>query len=94
MDSRFEITIVLSLILAIVTVVFAYRKKGKKQDPLFGNCDSFVDKVAAVVFSAFFVAWPHLYLAGFVEVGLLADLGINDWWLDYYPISTYNHIRF
>lgn len=55
MDSRFEITIVLSLILAIVTVVFAYRKKGKKQDPLFGNCDSFVDKVAAVVFSAFFV---------------------------------------
>ena len=55
MDSRFEITIVLSLILAILTVVFAYRKKSKKQDPLFGNCDSFVDKVAAVVFSAFYV---------------------------------------
>ena len=55
MDSRFEITIVLSLILAIVTVVFAYRKKGKKQDPLFGNCDCFVDKVAVVVFSAFYV---------------------------------------
>ena len=55
MDSRFEITIVLSLMLAIVTVVFACSKKGKKQDPLFGNCDSFVDKVAAVVFSAFFV---------------------------------------
>ena len=53
--SRFEITIILSLILAIVTVVFAYRKKGKKQDSLFGNCDSFVDKVAAVVFSAFYV---------------------------------------
>lgn len=55
MDSRFEITIVLSLIFAILTVVFAYRKKSKKQDPLFGNCDSFVDKVAAVVFSAFYV---------------------------------------
>ena len=53
--SRFEITIILSLILAIVTVVFAYRKKGKKQDSLFGNCDSFVDKVAAVVFSVFYV---------------------------------------
>lgn len=55
MDSRFEITIILSLILAIVTVVFAYKKKGKKKDSLFGNCDSFVDKVAAVVFSAFYV---------------------------------------
>ena len=53
--SRFEITIILSLILAIVTVVFAYRKKGKKQDSLFGNCDSFVDKVSAVVFSVFYV---------------------------------------
>ena len=28
---------------------------GKKQDSLFGNCDSFVDKVAAVVFSVFYV---------------------------------------
>ena len=53
--SRFEITIILSLILAIVTVVFACRKKGKKQDSLFGNCDSFVDKVAAVIFSVFYV---------------------------------------
>jgi len=55
MDSRFEITIILSLILAIVTVVFAYRKEGKKQDSLFGNCDSWVDKIAVAVFSAFYI---------------------------------------
>ena len=73
MDSIFELTIVLSLILAIVTVVFAYRKKSKKQDPLFGNCDSFVDKVAAVVFSAFYVL-PSLVITFILLV----------WWkLDY-----------
>lgn len=55
MDSRFEISIILSLIIAIATVLYAYRKKSDREDPLFGNCDSFVDKVAAVVFSAFFV---------------------------------------
>ena len=76
MDSRFEITIVLSLILAIVTVVFAYRKKGKKQDPLFGNCDSFVDKVAAVVFSAFFVL-PSLGLTFILLVLWKLALGIT-----------------
>ena len=34
MDSRFEITIVLSLILAILTVVFAYRKKTPVEFPV------------------------------------------------------------
>ena len=97
MDSRFEITIVLSLILAILTVVFAYRKKSKKQDPLFGNCDSFVDKVAAVVFSAFYVL-PSLGITFILlvlwKLDYLLIWGINDWWLDYYSISAYNHIRF
>ena len=55
MDSRFEITITLSLILAIVAMLYAYRRKRDRRDSLFGNCDSFVDKVAAVVFSAFYV---------------------------------------
>ena len=53
--SRFEITIILSLIIAIATVLYAYWKKRDREDSLFGNCGSFVDKVAAVVFSAFYV---------------------------------------
>ena len=84
MDSRFETTIILSLILAIVTVVFAYRKKSKKQDPLFGNYDSFVDKVAAVVFSAFYVL-PSLVITFIllvlwkVDYFLIAFLMIGGW---------------
>ena len=55
MDSRFEITIILSLIIAIATVLYAYRKKSDREDSLFGNCTSFIDKIAVVVFSAFFI---------------------------------------
>ena len=55
MDSRFETIIILSLILAIVVMLYAYRRKSDRGDSLFGNCDSFVDKVAVVVFSAFYV---------------------------------------
>lgn len=55
MDSRFEITIILGLIIAIATVLYAYRKKSDREDSLFGNCTSFIDKIAVVVFSAFFI---------------------------------------
>lgn len=55
MDSRFEITIILSLIIAIATVLYAYRKKSDREDSLFGNCTSFIDKIAVVVFSVFFI---------------------------------------
>ena len=55
MDSRFEITIILSLIIAIATMLYAYRKKSDREDSLFGNCDSWVDKIAVAVFSAFYI---------------------------------------
>ena len=55
MESRFEITIILSLIIAIATMLYAYRKKSDREDSLFGNCDSLVDKVAVFVFSAFYI---------------------------------------
>ena len=55
MDSRFEITIILSLIIAIATMLYAYWKKSDREDSLFGNCTSFIDKIAVVVFSAFFI---------------------------------------
>ena len=55
MDSRFEITIILSLIIAIATMLYAYWKKNDREDLLFGNCDSWVDKIAVAVFSAFYI---------------------------------------
>ncbi len=84
MDSRFEIIIILSLIFAIVIVLYAYRKKSDRGDTLFGNCDSFVDKVAAVVLSAFYVL-PSLFITFIllflwkVDFLLLVFLMIGGW---------------
>ena len=55
MNNRFEITIILSLIIAIVTVLYVYRKKRDRENLLFGNCTNLIDKIAAVVFSVFYI---------------------------------------
>ena len=84
MDSRFEITIILSLIIAIATVLYAYRKKSDREDSLFGNCTSFIDKIAVVVFSAFFIL-PSLSITFILMVLwkldylLIAFLMIGGW---------------